>query len=65
LSTATVTATPTASAAGLSNQVGAYIAAGEVQQRLLPMWEVAQTCYLVRIAVSSTTELLLELGDGE
>jgi hypothetical protein len=64
-STATVVAAPVSTAAGVSTQVGSYIAAGEVQQRQLPTWEVGSTLYLVRVAVSSTTELLIELGDAE
>ena len=63
-SAATIDSAPTATAAGATDQVATRIASGEVQQRQLPEWGVTETLYLVREATSST-ELLLELGDGE
>jgi hypothetical protein len=62
---AAVDATPTATDVGASSQTGSYIAAGEVQQRQLPYWERAASLYFVRITASGSTEILLELGDGE
>lgn len=62
---AVVDPTPTAADAGTASQVGSYIAPGEVQQRQLPYWEKGESLYFVRYTASSSTELLLELGDSE
>lgn len=63
-SSAAINTSPTATAAGATDQVASRIAAGEVQQRQLPAWDVSVETYFVRKS-SAATELLLELGDGE
>lgn len=64
--TSTVAAAPTASAAGLSSQVGGYIAAGEYQRRRLPDWEANDLMFFIRICATGTSaDILIEKGDGE
>jgi len=64
-STAEVAAAPTATAAGETDKVGDYIAAGEVQNVQLPNWDNVDGCYFVRITVSGTSTITMRLGDAE
>lgn len=64
-STAVVAASPTPTAAGETNQVGDYIAAGEVQNVQLPRWDNPDGCYFARITVTSTSTITMRLGDSE
>lgn len=60
---AAIDETPTATAAGASDQIARPIAAGDVHRVELPPWEAGQTLYLVRRAVATGTGLLLEAGE--
>lgn len=62
---AAIDPTPTASAAGEEDQTAGRIAAGEVQQRQLPTWDKSVTVYFCRITASGSTELQIEIGEGE